>query len=64
MGIPMGEWSGSDAVKELQRTIEKFNERTSKQTRWLLILTVVLTVLTAVMTFSVGWQIYQQVQPH
>ncbi len=63
MGTPIGEWSGSGATKELQKTIEKFNESTSKQTRWLLRLTVVLTVLTAVMTLLVGWQIYLQVQP-
>ncbi len=60
MGIPLGEWSGSAATKELQKTIEEFNRRASKQTRWLLILTVVLTFLTTVMTVLVGWQIYLQ----
>jgi len=57
-GIPLSEWSGSGATKQLEETIKKFNEETSRQTRQLLILTWVIAILTFVMTVGVGLQIY------
>lgn len=57
-GIPISEWSGSGATKQLEETIKKFNEETSKQTRQLLILTWVMTILTVLMTIGVVIQIY------
>ena len=56
--IPLSEWSGSGATKQLEETLKKFNEETSKQTRQLLILTWVMTILTVLMTIGVVIQIY------
>ena len=47
-GIPLSEWSGSGATRELHETIERFNVETAKQTRQLLILTRVIAALTAI----------------
>jgi hypothetical protein len=48
-GIPLSEWSGSGATRQLEATIREFNEETSRQTatmirltRWIVVLTVVL----------------------
>jgi hypothetical protein len=57
-GIPLSEWSGSGATRELLETIERFNVETAKQTRQLLILTWVIAVLTAVMVIGLFVQIY------
>jgi hypothetical protein len=57
-GIPLGQWSGSDATEQLTKTLIAFNEQSSKQTRQLMILTVVITVLTFIMTVGVGVQIW------
>ncbi len=57
-GIPLSEWSGSGATRELHETTKKFTEATSTQTRQLLILTWVIAVLTAVMAVGVGVQIH------
>ena len=50
-GIPLSDWSGSGATRELHETIRTFNEAATKQTatvialtRWILILTIVMTV--------------------
>ena len=50
-GIPLSEWSGSGATRQLEATIREFNEETSRQTatmirltRWIVVLTVVLVV--------------------
>lgn len=61
-GIPLSEWSSSGATKQLEETIKKFNEETSKQTRQLLILTWVMTILTILMTIGVVIQIYLAIQ--
>jgi hypothetical protein len=61
-GIPLNEWSGSGAIKELEKTLRKFNEETSKQTRQLLILTWAMTILTVLMTIGVVIQIYLALQ--
>jgi hypothetical protein len=58
MGIPIGQWSGSDAVNELHETIRQFNEANSKQTKHLIILTWAIVVLTIMMLIGLGVQIY------
>jgi hypothetical protein len=58
MGIPLGEWSGSNATRELNETIKKFNEATGGQTRRLLFLTWVIAILTALMLIGLGIQIW------
>jgi hypothetical protein len=49
-GIPLGEWSGSDATDRLRNVIEKNQEATDRQTATMLRLTRVMTVLTFVTT--------------
>jgi len=56
--IPLSEWSGSGATRELHETIKAFNEASAKQTRQLLILTWVIAVLTTTMTIGLGIQIW------
>ncbi|MHC4460870.1 MAG: hypothetical protein ACYS6W_15915 [Planctomycetota bacterium] len=46
MNIPLDEWSGSKATKELQKTIEDFNTISSKQTDTMLKLTRTIAILT------------------
>jgi hypothetical protein len=57
-GIPLGEWSGSNATRELESTIREFNASAERQTRQMLRLTWVIAALTAVMTVGVVVQIY------
>jgi hypothetical protein len=57
-GIPLGQWSGSDATNALRESIEQFNAKTGRQTRWLLRLTWVIAFLTLVMAIGLGVQIY------
>ena len=57
-GIPLSEWSGSGATRELHETIKSFNEVTTRQTTWLLRLTWAITALTLVMTIAVLVQVY------
>jgi hypothetical protein len=63
MGIPLGEWSGSNAIRELHETIKQFNIETSRQTRQLVVLTYIIAVLTFVMTVVVTWQIWLTLRP-
>ncbi len=58
MNIPIGEWSGSDATKELQKTIEAFNKQSSKQTKMMLILTIIVAILTVILVIGLGVQIW------
>lgn len=55
-GIPLSEWSGSGATNDLQKYLETFNKKSSKQTTmlvwltWVLVgLTVILVVLTLIL---------------
>jgi uncharacterized membrane protein len=56
-GIPLSEWSGSGATRELHESIREFNQQTARQTRQLIVLTWVIAVLTAIMTLGVAVQI-------
>jgi hypothetical protein len=57
-GIPLSQWSGSDATKELTETLKTFNEHSGKQTRQLVILTWVIAILTFLMLIGLIAQIY------
>ena len=60
-GIPLGQWSGSDATKALHQSINEFNEVTTKQTRTIIRLTWAILFLTAVMTVAVILQLVKAV---
>jgi hypothetical protein len=60
-GIPVGQWSGSDATNALRESVEQFNATAGRQTAWLLGLTWTIAALTLVMTIGVGLQIYTAV---
>ena len=63
MGITFGQWSGSDSIEELHKTIKEFNEASSKQTKQLIILTWAIAVLTILMLIGLVIQIYLAVTP-
>jgi hypothetical protein len=58
MNIPLGKWSGSDAVESLHASIKEFNAQSSKQTDQMLRLTWIMAVLTLVMMLGLVVQIY------
>lgn len=49
MGIPLGQWSGSDATNELRETIIKLDNSTRRQTRHMIGLTWAIAVMTLVL---------------
>jgi hypothetical protein len=49
-GIPIGEWSGSDATDRLRAVIEENQRATDRQTTTMIRLTRVMTALTIVTT--------------
>ncbi len=49
MGIPLGQWSGSDATDRLRETIEALNKQAEKQNRTMVRLTWAILALTIVM---------------
>jgi hypothetical protein len=56
-GIPLSEFSGSGATRELHETIRDFNRATGEQTRTIIRLTRWILALTVVMTVAVIVQI-------
>ncbi|MEI9426852.1 hypothetical protein [Mesorhizobium sp. Cs1299R1N3] len=48
-GIPLGEWSGSSATRELHETIKQFTESSDKQAQAMIKLTWAILLLTALM---------------
>jgi hypothetical protein len=50
-GIPLGQWSGSDATDQLRKTIDAIAADTNRQNRTLLWMTGVILLLTATITF-------------
>ena len=56
-GIPLGQWSGSDATAALHETIKQYNSATEIQTKEMVRLTRVIMWLTVVMLFAVLAQI-------
>jgi len=61
-GIPLSEWSGSGATKELEQTIHAFNIQAARHTHQLLALTWVIAALTLIMSIGLGVQIYLAVR--
>ena len=55
--IPLGQWSGSDAVDALHDTIKGYQGTSAKQTATVIQLTRWIVVLTVVMTMAVVVQI-------
>lgn len=55
--IPLSEISGSGATRELHASIKEFNDKSSRQTRQLIILTWVIAALTGLMLICVIVQI-------
>ena len=47
--IPLGQWSGSDAIDRLRETIGALNKQSEKQNRTMVRLTWAILVLTIVM---------------
>jgi hypothetical protein len=60
--IPMGQWSGSDATDQLRAVIEEHQQATERQTRWMICLTWVMTILTVVTAAPIVVQIWHAVR--
>lgn len=60
--IPLDEWSGSRATKELQKTIQDFNTKSSKQTNRMLVLTILIAILTFVLVIGLVAQIWTSIR--
>jgi hypothetical protein len=56
-GIPLGQWSGSDATNTLRETIERLSAAADAQTREMVRMTRWIMWLTVVMTVGVATQI-------
>jgi len=56
--IPLGEWSGSNATRELHATIKEFTISSDKQARAMIRLTWAILILTALMFCGLGVQIW------
>ena len=57
-GIPLDEWSGSKAIRELHKTIKDFNEVSSRQSTVLVRLTWVIAFLSLAMLAGLIVQIW------
>jgi hypothetical protein len=55
-GIPLGEFSGSNATEALHATIKQFTAKSEEQTTRLICLTWAIVLLTVVMLVEVGVQ--------
>ena len=62
MNIPIGKWSGSDATEKLEKKIVSLSEASEKQTKHIIKLTYAMLLLTLIMTFMVGAQIWIAIQ--
>jgi hypothetical protein len=56
-GIPLDQWSGAAATKELHATIKEFVQSSHDASRRMINLTWAIVVLTVVMVLAVGAQI-------
>ena len=56
-GIPLDEWSGAKATKELHETIQKFVEQSDRQSRTMIKLTWAIVGLTIAVIVLVAVQI-------
>ncbi len=58
-GIPLGQWSGSDATDKLREAIEKIasdNDRLNRKMVQMTVAIVVLTVFIALLTAAIYWK--------
>ena len=57
MNIPLDEWSGSKATKQLQDTIERHHEENKWPQRWMLFLSAVAAIAAVIAAWPVinGW---------
>lgn len=58
MNIPLGEWSGSNATKDLHRAVIQIHELNSKDSKRMLLLTWIILILTALvllLTVLMAW---------
>ena len=58
MNIPLGQWSGSDATRELTQNIISLNEAANRQNRSMIRLTWAIAIMTLVMVVGVAVQIW------
>ena len=58
MNIPLGQWSGSDATRELTQNIISLNEAANRQNRSMFRLTWAIAIMTLVMLVGVAVQIW------
>ena len=58
MGIPLDEWSGAAATRALHDAIAKHQDVSTRQVDSMIRLTLAIAVLTVVMLFGLGIQIY------
>ena len=56
-GIPLGEWSGSNATRELHESIRGFTEASNQSSRRMTQLTCAIVILTTVTLTAAGVQI-------
>jgi hypothetical protein len=63
-GIPLGEWSGSNATNQLRETIEKLSQQSERQTRTMVRLTKAIFGLTVLMIVIGSVQIWIALYPH
>ena len=57
-GIPLAQWSGSDATDQLRKVVEAANVATELNTRTIVRLTWALTVMTGVLVIGLVAQIW------
>ena len=53
MGIPLDEWSGAKATKELEATIRRIN----REGRWPMRLSLVLSTIAAIAALVAAWPV-------
>ena len=57
-GIPIDQWSGSGATKDLEKTVVSLSRASEKQTRHIIKLTYAMLFLSFIMACMVGVQIW------
>jgi len=53
MNIPLDEWSGSKATKELEQTIERIQRKNAWPQRWMLLFSAVAAIAAVIAAFPV-----------
>jgi len=63
-GISVDQWSGAEATKALQESIEKYQAENSVQTQKMVRLTAAMTWLTVVLTIGYSYRYGSFYPPH